>query len=60
LTDGKIDIGKVQPIARLGYYEYAVIKADAIFEMIIPGDPKQLAGLEGNAREFEAHERAKL
>lgn len=51
LTDGKIDIGKVQPIARCGYYEYAVIRPEAIFEMIIPGDPKQLIGLEGNAKE---------
>jgi flavin reductase (DIM6/NTAB) family NADH-FMN oxidoreductase RutF len=49
LTDGKIDLGKVQPIARCGYHEYVVVRGDAIFEMIIPGDPKQLVGLEGNA-----------
>lgn len=51
LTDGKIDLGKVQPIARCGYYEYAVIRSEAIFEMVIPGDPKQLVGLEGNAKD---------
>jgi flavin reductase (DIM6/NTAB) family NADH-FMN oxidoreductase RutF len=51
LTEGKIDIGKVMPIARCGYFEYAVIRGDAIFEMIIPGDPKLLIGLEGNAKQ---------
>lgn len=49
LTNGMIDLGKVQPIARCGYHEYAVIRGDAIFEMVIPGDPKQLVGLEGNS-----------
>lgn len=50
LTEGKIDLGKVMPIARCGYFEYAVIRGDAVFEMIIPGDPKALVGLEGNAK----------
>lgn len=36
LTDGKIDVRKTQPIARCGYYEYAVV--DETFEMIVPGD----------------------
>lgn len=49
LTDGKIDLAKVQPIARCGYHEYVVVRGDAVFEMIIPGDPKQLVGLEGNS-----------
>ncbi|KAF2170808.1 hypothetical protein M409DRAFT_63865 [Zasmidium cellare ATCC 36951] len=49
LTDGKVDLGKAMPIARCGYHEYVVVKRDAMFEMIIPGDPKQLVGLEGNA-----------
>lgn len=49
LTDGKVDLDKVRPIARCGYHEYVVVKGDAMFEMIIPGDPKQLVGLEGNA-----------
>jgi flavin reductase (DIM6/NTAB) family NADH-FMN oxidoreductase RutF len=56
LTDGKINLGKVQPIARCGYYEYAVIRADAIFEMIIPGDPKMLIGLEGITKNAELDE----
>lgn len=50
LTEGKIDLGKVMPIARCGYFEYAVIRGDAVFEMVIPGDPKLLVGLEGNAK----------
>ena len=54
LTNGKVDLGKVQPIARCGYFEYAVIRSDAVFEMIIPGDPKQLTGLEGNAKDAKA------
>jgi hypothetical protein len=50
LTEGKVDLEKVKPIARCGYFEYAVITGKAVFEMIIPGDEKSLIGLEGNAR----------
>lgn len=49
LTDGLVDLGKAMPIARLGYHQYCVVKAENIFEMVIPGDPKLLVGLEGNA-----------
>ncbi|KAH0277324.1 hypothetical protein KCU91_g3267, partial [Aureobasidium melanogenum] len=49
LTDGKIDIKKTEPIARLGYYEYAVVRDT--FEMRIPGTNKALSdGLEGSAK----------
>jgi flavin reductase (DIM6/NTAB) family NADH-FMN oxidoreductase RutF len=54
LTDGKIDLGKVQPIARCGYGQYAVIRPDVIFEMVIPGDPNILVGLEGSTKNAEA------
>lgn len=47
LTDGKIDLAKTQPIARCGYYEYTVVRET--FEMMIPGDPRVRAGLEGSA-----------
>ncbi|KAJ0366687.1 hypothetical protein COL26b_011564 [Colletotrichum chrysophilum] len=47
LTDGKIDVRKTNPIARLGYFEYGVIN-DA-FEMVVPGDKRMLIGLSGNA-----------
>ncbi|KAH7405928.1 hypothetical protein DE146DRAFT_650238 [Phaeosphaeria sp. MPI-PUGE-AT-0046c] len=49
LTDGKIDIKKTEPIARCGYYEYAVVRET--FEMRIPGEGKAvLGGLEGSAK----------
>lgn len=45
-ADGKLDIKKVRPIARLGYYDYTVI--DNSFEMKIPmASPEESAGLEG-------------
>lgn len=49
LTDGMVDLGKAMPIARCGYHQYVVVKGENLFEMVIPGDPKQLVGLEGNA-----------
>ncbi|WYZ37705.1 hypothetical protein EsH8_II_001211 [Colletotrichum jinshuiense] len=48
LTDGKIDVRKTNPIARLGYFEYGVINDS--FEMVVPGDKRMLIGLEGNAK----------
>ncbi|KAH7079222.1 hypothetical protein BKA63DRAFT_261297 [Paraphoma chrysanthemicola] len=49
LTNGKIDVSKTQPIARCGYYEYAVVRET--FEMRVPGESKSmLAGLEGSVR----------
>lgn len=52
LTDGKIDVRKTEPIARCGYYEYAVVRE--VFEMRIPGEDKAiLAGLEGSAKKNE-------
>ncbi len=45
-SDGKIDVLRIRPIARLGYYDYTVV--DSIFEMIIPGPNEKLrAGMEG-------------
>ncbi len=43
--EGKIDIPKIKPIARMGYYDYAVI--DSVFEMRIPGSEHAAGGLEG-------------
>jgi flavin reductase (DIM6/NTAB) family NADH-FMN oxidoreductase RutF len=49
LTDGKVDVRKTQPIARLGYYEYTVVRD--VFEMVIPGENEALlAGLEGSVK----------
>jgi flavin reductase (DIM6/NTAB) family NADH-FMN oxidoreductase RutF len=47
--DGKIDVKRLRPIARLGYYDYPVV--DQVFEMRVPGaNPEELAGLEGSPR----------
>ena len=44
--EGKMDIARIRPIARLGYYDYTVV--DTVFEMRIPeASEKELAGLEG-------------
>lgn len=46
--DGKLDILKMRPIARMGYYDYTVI--DNKFEMKIPqASEAESAGLEGRA-----------
>jgi flavin reductase (DIM6/NTAB) family NADH-FMN oxidoreductase RutF len=37
LTNGMVDVKKTMPIARCGYWQYAVISDT--FEMVIPGDP---------------------
>jgi hypothetical protein len=37
LTDGMVDVKKTMPIARCGYWQYAIISET--FEMVIPGDP---------------------
>jgi flavin reductase (DIM6/NTAB) family NADH-FMN oxidoreductase RutF len=44
--DGRLDILKIRPLARLGYYNYTTI--DSLFEMVIPGQNEALlSGLEG-------------
>ncbi len=46
-NDGRIDVLKIKPIARMGYFDYTVVESS--FEMVIPGDPRILKGLEGKA-----------
>ena len=36
IKDGRLDIGAIKPIARLGYMDYAVINAQTIFTMERP------------------------
>jgi flavin reductase (DIM6/NTAB) family NADH-FMN oxidoreductase RutF len=44
--DGKLNILKIRPLARLGYYDYTSI--ESVFEMIIPGpNEKVRSGMEG-------------
>ena len=46
--EGKLDIAKIEPLARMGYYDYAVVRDT--FEMRIPGaSADEAAGLEGKA-----------
>lgn len=45
-ADGRLDIPRIQPIARLGYFDYTVVRET--FEMRVPGaDGDAQAGLEG-------------
>ena len=46
MTDGRIDIARIQPLARLGYYEYCAISE--VFEMRPPAEGGLTAGLEGS------------
>ncbi|MCB2101888.1 MAG: flavin reductase family protein [Rhodobacterales bacterium] len=46
--DGRVDVLKIRPIARLGYYDYTAI--DSTFQMVIPdANGALLRGLEGRA-----------
>jgi flavin reductase (DIM6/NTAB) family NADH-FMN oxidoreductase RutF len=48
-ADGLVDILKVRPIARMGYFDYTSV--DSKFTMVIPGDQRALlGGLEGSAQ----------
>jgi flavin reductase (DIM6/NTAB) family NADH-FMN oxidoreductase RutF len=50
-NDGRIDILKIRPLARVGYHDYTTI--EHVFEMKVPGNnPLLLAGLEGNQAAF--------
>jgi flavin reductase (DIM6/NTAB) family NADH-FMN oxidoreductase RutF len=47
--DGRIDLFRIRPLARLGYYDYTTV--ESIFEMVIPdGNEVLLAGLEGKRK----------
>ncbi len=49
--DGKLNILKMRPIARLGYYDYTVI--ESVFEMIPPFmDERFLSGMEGRKEDI--------
>jgi flavin reductase (DIM6/NTAB) family NADH-FMN oxidoreductase RutF len=52
-ADGLVDVLKIQPIARMGYYDYTTV--DNVFRMVIPGgNTALLAGLEGSASKAKA------
>jgi len=48
MPNGKLDIIRMKPIGRLGYYDYTCV--ESVFEMVIPGSNQDLrAGMEGKA-----------
>ena len=47
--EGKLNIPQIKPIARMGYYDYAVI--EDVFEMRIPGEQAAADGLEGRSED---------
>jgi flavin reductase (DIM6/NTAB) family NADH-FMN oxidoreductase RutF len=50
--DGKLDILKIRPIARLGYYDYTIV--ETVYEMIPPHiDEKFLSGMEGRKEDVK-------
>jgi flavin reductase (DIM6/NTAB) family NADH-FMN oxidoreductase RutF len=46
-ADGRIDVVRLKPIARMGYFDYTCV--DNRFEMVIPNSDRLLIGLEGAA-----------
>ncbi|MFN9774434.1 MAG: flavin reductase family protein [Burkholderiales bacterium] len=47
-ANGMVDVLKIRPIARMGYFEYTSVESK--FSMVIPGDQRALlGGLEGSA-----------
>ena len=52
MPDGKLDILKIRPLGRLGYYDYTCV--DSVFEMVIPGPNEDLrSGMEGRHRKID-------
>lgn len=52
-ADGLVDVLKIQPLARMGYFDYTFV--DNRFQMVIPGGSRALlAGLEGSADKARA------
>ncbi|MEJ2222509.1 MAG: flavin reductase family protein [Desulfobacterales bacterium] len=50
MPDGKLDVIRMKPVGRLGYYDYTCV--ESLFEMAIPGSNEELrAGMEGKAVE---------
>lgn len=44
--DGRLDIEKIRPLARMGYHDYTSV--ERVFAMTPRGSPARLAGLEGS------------
>jgi flavin reductase (DIM6/NTAB) family NADH-FMN oxidoreductase RutF len=60
-ADGLIDVLKLKPIARLGYWQYSAI--ESVFEMKIPLMPDDVVGmavLAGNQSKLQEHDPAQI
>jgi flavin reductase (DIM6/NTAB) family NADH-FMN oxidoreductase RutF len=58
-AQGLVDVLKIKPLARMGYYDYTVV--DNQFQMVIPGmNETLLAGLEGSATRVAKAQRSDL
>jgi flavin reductase (DIM6/NTAB) family NADH-FMN oxidoreductase RutF len=51
-TDGRLDVERIRPLARLGYHDYTSV--ESVFEMKPRGSPARLAGLEGSPEKMAA------
>lgn len=52
-ADGKLDMPKIRPLARMGYFDYTSV--ESVFEMLPDyADKKYLVGLEGKKQDDEA------
>jgi flavin reductase (DIM6/NTAB) family NADH-FMN oxidoreductase RutF len=51
-ADGRLDISRIRPLARLGYHDYTSV--ESVFEMTPRGSPARLAGLEGSPEKMAA------
>lgn len=51
-ADGRLDIQRIRPLARLGYHDYTSV--ESVFEMKPRGSPARLAGLEGSPEKMTA------
>jgi flavin reductase (DIM6/NTAB) family NADH-FMN oxidoreductase RutF len=52
--DGKLDVLRLRPLARLGYFDYTTV--DSMFEMVIPGTNRDLlSGMEGMTSKGDDH-----
>lgn len=52
LVDGRIDIQRVRPLARVGYHDYTSV--EKVFTMTPRGSPMRLAGLEGSPEKMSS------
>jgi len=53
IRDGLVDTGAMQPIARLGYMDYAVVRSEAVFTINRPEVDESGQILSANAENWD-------